>query len=479
MSTLTAILAEDLSKAYRMWSSPSARLTVPIMESLAAAVPNRFSAVHSLRRHANGKYRDFWALHNVSMSVDRGECVGIIGRNGSGKSTLLQIIAGTLKATSGTVDRMGRVAAILELGAGFNPEFSGRENVFLNAAVLGLSKAETERKLPAIVAFAEIGDFLDEPIKTYSSGMLVRLAFATQTVIEPEILIVDEALSVGDFFFQQKCFKRIAELKARGTTILFVSHDMASVRDLCQRTLYLRNGGVAYWGDTQEAIARYFSEGSESKSPPAALSSDFAQQPLSVDFDLEKIRSRAFWWNSDEGSGKESLVRLHGVILEDSNQHPTESLEMGSRLLFRVIYQAFRAGNYHVAIEIKNRYDQVVACVGSYGCGLEPPRVTAGQVLEFGLSMMMNFESGSYTLQVIVGQHAEKTNRGERLAATPWLGPISLTWDYENKRAPFLGMFGPPVSASFSATSFKLNDTSKQGIPERSTQIGNEPKKTT
>jgi lipopolysaccharide transport system ATP-binding protein len=194
-------------------------------------------------------YREFWALRDISFSVKRGETVGIIGRNGSGKSTLLQMICGTVSPTSGTVLTRGRVAALLELGAGFNTEFTGRENIFLNAAILGISAEEMEKRMGDVMSFSELGDFLDQPVKTYSSGMYSRLAFSIAIHVDPEILIVDEALAVGDARFVAKCMRRIKDIQERGATILFVSHDVGAVRTLCERAIWLDKGSLVQEGD--------------------------------------------------------------------------------------------------------------------------------------------------------------------------------------------------------------------------------------
>lgn len=199
----------------------------------------------------------FWAVRGVSFSLGRGESVGIIGRNGSGKSTLLQLICGVMPPSEGAVQHHGRIASLLELGAGFDPDFTGRENVFLNAALLGLSRAETEARFDEIAAFAEIGRFLDEPVKTYSSGMFVRLAFAVASHVEPDILIVDEALAVGDARFSAKCIKRIRHLREKGCTLLFVSHDVGIVRALCDRAIWLDSGRMAAMGDVFTVTSRY------------------------------------------------------------------------------------------------------------------------------------------------------------------------------------------------------------------------------
>lgn len=210
--------------------------------------------------------KEFWALRDVSLSVNRGETVGIIGRNGSGKSTLLQIVCGTLRPTSGAIEVNGRVAALLELGAGFNLEFSGRENVYLNAALLGMAPEEIDRKFASIEKFAEIGEFIDQPVKTYSSGMYVRLAFSVAIHVDPAVLIIDEALAVGDSRFQAKCFNKIREMKESGVTLLFVSHDVGSVRTLCERAIWLDRGRVRMEGNAFAVTAQYTQFMSEGES---------------------------------------------------------------------------------------------------------------------------------------------------------------------------------------------------------------------
>ena len=235
----TALQIDGVSKRYDIYAAPHHRL-------LRSLVPGekRF-------------HREFWALRRVSFGVKRGECVGLIGRNGSGKSTLLQIIAGTLSPTEGRVQAAGRIAALLELGSGFNPEFTGRENVFMNGAILGLSTEAMEEKFAGIVDFADIGDFIEQPVKMYSSGMLVRLAFATAISVDPEILIVDEALSVGDELFQRKCFSKIETLRSGGATILLVSHSGGTVVQLCDRALLLDAGEILAMGTPKHVVGSY------------------------------------------------------------------------------------------------------------------------------------------------------------------------------------------------------------------------------
>jgi lipopolysaccharide transport system ATP-binding protein len=233
------IRIENAGKCYHMYDRPADRLK------------------QAMFRWKRTYFREFWALRHVSFEVRRGEAVGIVGRNGSGKSTLLQLIAGTLAPSEGFAMVAGRIAALLELGSGFNLEFSGRDNVYLNAAILGLTKPEIDAKFDAIAAFADIGPFLEQPVKTYSSGMLVRLAFAVQVQVEPDILIVDEALAVGDALFQKRCFQRLEELRSRGVTLLFVSHDQESVRTLTDRAVLLHEGRVRSQGPSGEVILDY------------------------------------------------------------------------------------------------------------------------------------------------------------------------------------------------------------------------------
>ena len=241
MSSEIVIRVESLSKCYQIYEHAHHRLLQSIF-----------------RRKKY--FRDFWALRDVSLEVKRGEVLGIIGRNGAGKSTLLQAICGTATPTSGKIEVTGRVAALLELGAGFNPEFTGRENAILNAAILGMSTAEINERFDAIVAFAELAEFIDEPVKTYSSGMYVRLAFAIAIHVNPEILIVDEALSVGDIAFRNKCLEKIQALVKSGVTVLFVTHDISTLQLLCTRVLWLDHGTLRGEGDPIRVSQDYYAE---------------------------------------------------------------------------------------------------------------------------------------------------------------------------------------------------------------------------
>jgi ABC-type polysaccharide/polyol phosphate transport system ATPase subunit len=255
MSSDVVISVQNVGKTYRIWNTPAQRLLSPGYEKIGKALPGPLGRI--LQRKAQAGYRDFHALQNVNLEVRKGEALGVIGLNGSGKSTLLQIIAGTLRPTTGRVDVRGRVAALLELGSGFNPEFTGRENVYLTAGILGLSRQETDERFDAMAAFADIGAFIEQPIKTYSSGMVMRLAFAVSAHVSPDILIIDEALSVGDSRFQLKCARAIDSFVESGLTLLFVSHDTGTVKRLCQSAILLNQGGVVYSGLPNDVVNLY------------------------------------------------------------------------------------------------------------------------------------------------------------------------------------------------------------------------------
>lgn len=263
MSSDIAIKVENLSKCYQIYDTPRDRLkqfVYPKAKGLVAPI-GRLLGSHSplaTRLAPRNYYKEFWALKDVSFEVKKGETVGIIGRNGSGKSTLLQMICGTLTPTSGSVQTNGRIAALLELGSGFNPEFTGRENVLLNAAILGISGEAVHERLDKVIEFSGLGDYIDQPVKTYSSGMFARLAFAAAIHVDPAILVIDEALAVGDAGFQLKCMLRMREMQEKGVTILFVSHDTGSVVRLCDHAIVMEQGRIVSQDrDTLKCVKLY------------------------------------------------------------------------------------------------------------------------------------------------------------------------------------------------------------------------------
>jgi ABC-type polysaccharide/polyol phosphate transport system ATPase subunit len=308
----------NVSKSYAIYQSPGDRL-------------KELFSFSRRKRHA-----DFWALRDISFEVHRGETFCIVGENGSGKSTLLQIIAGILRPTSGDVAVAGRVSALLELGAGFNPEFTGRDNVYLNGSILGLSTRQIEQRYKEIESFAEIGDFINQPVKTYSSGMVVRLAFAVAINVDPDILLVDEALAVGDIYFRQRCMRKVHELRARGVTILFVSHATSDVKAIGDRALWLERGRLMDLGETDRVIAKYLAAMVEKDSTyqkghpePRRAKEGKTRAPEIVET-IPNIDHRY-------GDGRAEIL---GIAVLDEIGRPLSMLEPESRAVVRISVRA-------------------------------------------------------------------------------------------------------------------------------------------
>ncbi len=308
----SSISVKNVGKVYHGYETPVDRLKQFVFPRMS-----RLSG-----RKARDHFRVFKALQNISFEVARGEVVGIVGRNGSGKSTLLQIICGTLSASSGDVQTHGRISALLELGSGFNPEFTGRDNMYLNAALIGMSRAELEGRIPDILDFADIGDFIDQPVKTYSSGMAVRLAFAVAINVSADILIVDEALAVGDELFQRKCFSRIDQLRSEGATILFVSHSAGTIVDLCDRAVLLDGGELIADGSPKAVVGLYQKLLYAPAAAAAALRQSIKDRSLAnvgtVDRAMELVEAGA---SSDETKGEDevydaSFVPMDTIVYE-------------------------------------------------------------------------------------------------------------------------------------------------------------------
>lgn len=319
-SSAYSVEAKALSKQYPLFSSPSARLRQLLFPSLATDESH------------------FWALRDVSFQVERGETFCVIGQNGSGKSTLLQLIAGIFPPTTGTLAVNGKLAALLELGAGFNPDFTGRENVLLNASLLGFTRQDLDERLPAIEDFAEIGRFLDQPVKTYSSGMLVRLAFAVAVHVDPDLLLVDEALAVGDVYFRQRCMRKVHELKRLGTTILYVTHSAADVRAIGDRCLWLDRGLLRECGDPEMVVSHYLAEmttrdgkyvEAHPHSPTPVAASPLETPPEIVD-NIPNIDHRY----------GDQRAEILGVALTDTLGKPVPILRPNSDVVFRVTFRA-------------------------------------------------------------------------------------------------------------------------------------------
>lgn len=370
-----ALRVEAVSKQYRIYERPGDRL------------------LESLTRGRVHRHREFWALRDINFELEAGTTTGIVGQNGSGKSTLLQIITGTLEPTTGTVWHEGRISALLELGAGFNPEFTGLENVFMNAALMGLSRDETENLLPQIERFSEIGAFLHQPVKTYSSGMYIRLAFAIAISSEPEILIIDEALSVGDAVFQHRCFRRIKEMQERGTTILFVSHDPSAVKALCSRVVLLNTGRMEADGKTTDVLNRYQKiimereehyEAAQAVVNPLAQTdklslTDAAEEFASVDEQRASLR-----YNFRHGDGTAEILSAE---LLDATRSSATLVESGQPLIarLRVLFHK-TVHNPLLGFLIRNRHG-----IHAYGTNTEQRElrlgtIAAGEIIEVNFS---------------------------------------------------------------------------------------------
>jgi ABC-type polysaccharide/polyol phosphate transport system ATPase subunit len=353
------VLVENVSKLYRLYRRPADRLR----ELLPGAHP-----LHS----------DFWALRNISFHVDPGETLSLVGPNGCGKSTLLQIVAGILQPTEGIVKTSGRIAALLELGAGFNPEFSGRENVFLNGEIMGLSRAEIARAMPSIEAFAEIGEFIERPVKEYSSGMYVRLAFSTAIHVDPEILIVDEALAVGDAVFANRCVRKFQELRERKITVLFVSHDLGLVKQLSDRAILLLHGRMEAEGAPKDVINRYI--GLVLEKQPAERKE-------------ERLRS-----SFRHGDGASEIL---SVQILNARGEPAESIASGEPVTVRVRSRFHRAvAGPMVGILIRTRIGMDVYGTNTHIEHTPLGELAAGDELEVDFRIECWLTPQSYTLTV-------------------------------------------------------------------------------
>lgn len=410
-AALPVISVHRVSKCHRIYARPVDRL------------------LQGLWRGKRKFHAEFWALRDIDLEVYRGETVGIVGRNGAGKSTLLQLIAGTLSATEGEIAVRGRVAALLELGSGFNPEFTGRENVLMNAQVLGLRRSEVEERFDRIVDFAGLRAFIDQPVRTYSSGMLVRLAFAVAINIDPDILIIDEALAVGDEAFQRKCYARIEEIKQNGATILFVSHSTQSVLELCDRAVLIEGGRRLLTGRPRDVVSRY--SRLVHATPEVAQSvldeiCTFDSTGVSADIPLPETRDgsesllplRTRVVLPDIGAGgnveeryEEGLVsqsrvefRTRGARIMDPHMctvsgHRVNVLLPNHEYLYRFRVEFFEpALQVEFGMTIKSVKGVELFGMSSHGRKGFIPEVAAGSVLDVEFRLLTRFQPGTYFL---------------------------------------------------------------------------------
>ena len=425
------IRVNDLSKRFKIYKNPWHR------------------AVEWLALGRKKAHQDFWALRNISFEVNRGECLGIIGANGAGKSTLLKIITRTLYPTSGTFEIEGQVLSLLELGTGFNAELTGRQNVYNSVNLLGLPIGYMESKLPEIEAFAELGEFFDHPIKLYSTGMYVRLAFSLFVFLKPQVLIIDEALSVGDIFFQQKSFNKMREIILSGTTCLFASHDTAAVQNICQRAIYLKGGEVAFYGDAVEAVNRYHVDASArgvdenrfevnrpvSKAAPAFVTS----------FPNTLIHPKT----QRHGSGG---VEIIAARVTDQEGKDNFQVEMLGKLFFDLRVRAGEALYApSVGFYIFDRLGNLIFQCGARQQGMRLPDLTEGGQIAVRMAVGLCLQPGDYTFNLSCTGFSCIRPPGGNYLETMYenLGTLSVIHSRPDRLLPFMGIAQLPFSLEY------------------------------
>lgn len=368
------ISVRNLGKLYHVYARPQDRLK------------------QALFRWKRKYYSDFWALRNVSFDVNRGEAVGILGRNGAGKSTLLQIIAGTMAPTEGEAAVRGRVAAMLQLGSGFNPEFTGRENVFLGGAILGITRREMEQRFDTIAAFADIGGFIDQPIKTYSSGMAARLAFAVSFSVDPDVLIVDEILAVGDIGFQSKCITRLRQLREDGLTMLFVSHSPDAVRSICQKALFLIEGQPAFYGPAEQATNLYLSYIREHTNREALKEQTDLAKP--VPFENHVPGQLRY------GTGH---VQIQHVDLLNRNGEPCRAFKLGDHVtLEATIKSNIDTSDLSISFLVRDMTGIDLMGTTTFDENARPPRLAKGESVKVRFEFDNHLRIGNYGICLAV-----------------------------------------------------------------------------
>ncbi len=407
-AALPAIKVEGLGKCYHLYEKPLAR----VIDLISPGPAKRF--------------QPFWALRNVSFEIEAGQTVGIIGRNGSGKSTLLEIISNTLQLSEGKVQINGRIAALLELGAGFNPNFTGRENVYMNAAIMGIDRAVIDEKFSEIEAFANIGDYINHPVSTYSSGMYVRLAFATSIHMDPDILIVDEALAVGDIRFQRKCFREFERFKREGKTILFVTHAVELVRSYCDSAMFLHQGEIRCQGEPRDVVHNYLDmlfgseEGSstESGSTASALASSSAStlplevpgQPgrdLNSDVRVDGARLRKSYNHSEYRWG-EQQAQIIDYLLESGDQVDPVVLQQGAKIKLTMrVYFHKNLDELIYGITIKTLDGTTVYGANTRERGTRLATRKKGEIADISFTLENNLVQGSYFVSLGVAQFSD------------------------------------------------------------------------
>jgi lipopolysaccharide transport system ATP-binding protein len=420
-----AIRVQGLGKCYEIYADPRDRLKQFVVPHLQMLVG----------RSAKKYFREFWALKDVSFEIKKGETVGIIGRNGSGKSTLLQMICGTLNPTTGSIQTNGRIAALLELGAGFNHEFTGRENVYLNASLLGLSDKEIEACFQSIIDFADIGDALEQPIKTYSSGMVVRLAFAVAVHTNPDILIVDEALAVGDMVFQARCLDHIKSMRDKGVTTIFVTHDIGTFQTICNYGLLLDEGNLFSQGQPDHLAAQYYNLAQEHENQRQKKISGHQELNEAVVLSLKEAKEKI---SKVEGGKEEYRFGSNGAIIADFrilNEYGQviQALEVGKSFTIEMDVDVRATLNdLTAAIMFRNAQGQNLFGANTrYDSQLQIKSVSAGSLVRIGMTMNMLLNPGQYLLHLGLADCSSDH--------------LYVTLDNRDK-AEAISVFGKPIS---------------------------------
>lgn len=404
MSSENAIEVSGLDKCYQIYEKPRDRL----MQLLFGRFGRRF-------------YKEFWALEDISFSIPKGKVYGILGKNGAGKSTLLQIICGTLAASKGEVRVSGRISALLELGSGFNPEFTGIENIYMNAQLLGLSRSEIDQKLEKIISFADIGDHVRQPVKTYSSGMFARLAFSVAIHVDPDVLIVDETLSVGDAWFQHKSMARMKRLMEGGCTVLFVSHSIDAVRAMCDHAIWIEGGKLKMQGDVTEVTNAYMNDVFVEHNKLILEANDVAiktqvaygeQDPPALAPVVADDRVAALRDRPDDGS----VLKVERVAVLDGQGVPTNKIEQNDELVLAVDVRFYEdLKNISIGFLIKDQFGQDLTGESIFNTFRKSVDVTAGQLLKVRFSAPNQLRGGqSYSVAVRVN-NVSKWDRSDNV----------------------------------------------------------------
>lgn len=395
MESTTAIEVRDLHKAYTIYNQP--------FDRLKEALHPRGKKYHSL----------FFALKGVSLTVSKGEVVGILGKNGSGKSTLLKVITGISQPTSGEATHSGKITAMLELGSGFNPELTGIENIYLNGAILGVSRKEMDKKIGAILDFAEIGDFSKQKLKTLSSGMKARLAFAAAVITKPDILIIDEVLSVGDMKFKLKSLRKINELIKDGATVLFVSHDLGAMKNLCHRVIWLNDGKILEDGEPKAIIERYtaFMSYGEDAAKKPEKNNDEPGPKLKEATPSLPIAAR--WINTTHfgGFGEKGAV-IRRLSLRDENDHPITLLKGGERLTLKLKIDASEQLAYPgLGLVLKDRLGNQIFGINNYIYDIKLPPIEAGPPFSAAISFRFpKLKNGDYSFTIALSDGTQENH---------------------------------------------------------------------